>query len=486
MKRIFAMLSLLLAVLAGFSACGGEQPTPDEPVLPATTREEIENLLTTDYIVGYLWYCDGLPEKGELTEDEYLPVDEESGYATLRDLQELLEKTYTPAVAAELLENKDTLGRPRFTERAGTLYKSSRPVFSRYYWDYDAESVTITGETADRITFTVEMENLHTGEKLPLTRSAEKTAEGWRLTEVGIAAAEAGLTAVAAEETRAVAERFVAALAENDTETIAACAGETPETYENWKGMTIPAAEITETLEEYDGCGRYRVHLTVENAFSVFAMGNNFVRLLGGLWVTIWIALVSVAFSIVLGFGFGILMTFKNRAVKIICRIYLEIMRIMPQMVLLFVMYYGLTRSMGISLSGEAASILVFTLWGTAEMGDLVRSSLESVPKHQYESGKAVGLTDRQIFMYIIIPQTLQSLIPLSMNLITRMIKTTSLVVFVGVIEVVKIGQQIVESNRLTIPTASIAVYFVIFMMYFFVCWLLSLAARYIEKRQKR
>ncbi len=225
---------------------------------------------------------------------------------------------------------------------------------------------------------------------------------------------------------------------------------------------------------------------SISTAFSVFAMGNNFVRLLGGLWVTIWIALVSVAFSIVLGFGFGIIMTFKNRAVKIICRIYLEIMRIMPQMVLLFVMYYGLTRSMGISLSGEAASILVFTLWGTAEMGDLVRSSLESVPKHQYESGKAVGLTDRQIFMYIIIPQTLQSLIPLSMNLITRMIKTTSLVVFVGVIEVVKIGQQIVESNRLTIPTASIAVYFVIFMMYFFVCWLLSLAARYIEKRQKR
>lgn len=225
---------------------------------------------------------------------------------------------------------------------------------------------------------------------------------------------------------------------------------------------------------------------SISTAFSVFAMGNNFVRLLGGLWVTIWIALVSVAFSIVLGFGFGILMTIKNRAVKIICRIYLEIMRIMPQMVLLFVMYYGLTRSMGISLSGEAASILVFTLWGTAEMGDLVRSSLESVPKHQYESGKAVGLTDRQIFMYIIIPQTLQSLIPLSMNLITRMIKTTSLVVFVGVIEVVKIGQQIVESNRLTIPTASIAVYFVIFMMYFFVCWLLSLAARYIEKRQKR
>ena len=221
----------------------------------------------------------------------------------------------------------------------------------------------------------------------------------------------------------------------------------------------------------------------IVQAFSVLGMGTNFLRLLGGLWTTVWIALVSVLFSVVLGFAFGILMTLKNRAVRALCKIYLEVMRIMPQLVLLFVAYYGLTRALGISLSGEAASILVFTLWGTAEMGDLVRGALESVPKHQYESGKAIGLTDRQVFFYIITPQTLRSLIPLSMNLITRMIKTTSLVVFVGVIEVVKIGQQIVEANRLTVPTASIAVYFVIFMMYFFVCWILNLGARYVEKR---
>lgn len=224
----------------------------------------------------------------------------------------------------------------------------------------------------------------------------------------------------------------------------------------------------------------------IRQAFGVLAMGTNSLRLLGGLWVTVWIALVSVAFSIVLGFLFGMLMTVKNRAVKAVCRIYLEFMRIMPQMVLLFLAYYGLTRMFNISLSGEAASILVFTLWGTAEMGDLVRGALESVPKHQYESGRAIGLTERQIFFYIIIPQTLRPLLPLSMNLITRMIKTTSLVVFVGVIEVVKIGQQIIEANRLTVPTASIAVYFVIFMMYFFVCWILSLAARAVEKRQKK
>ncbi len=224
----------------------------------------------------------------------------------------------------------------------------------------------------------------------------------------------------------------------------------------------------------------------IKDAFSVLSMGTNFQRLLAGLWTTVWIALVSVAFSIVLGFLFGMVMTCKNKVVRALCKIYLEVMRIMPQLVLLFVAYYGLTRMFSISLSGEAASILVFTLWGTAEMGDLVRGALESVPSHQYESARAIGLTERQVFMYIIIPQTLRSLVPLSMNLITRMIKTTSLVVFVGVIEVVKIGQQIIEANRLTKPTASIAVYFVIFMMYFFVCWILSLGARQIEKRQKQ
>ncbi len=218
-------------------------------------------------------------------------------------------------------------------------------------------------------------------------------------------------------------------------------------------------------------------------SFSVLFKGKNFVRLLGGLGVTIWIAAVSVVISIFLGFLFGILLTRKNRALKLLCAAYLEFMRIMPQMVLLFLAYFGLARAFDISISGEAASIIVFSLWGTAEMGDLVRGALQSIPRHQYESGRAIGLTERQIFFYIIIPQTIKRLVPLSMNLITRMIKTTSLVVFVGVIEVVKVGQQIIEANRMKIPTASIAVYGIIFLMYFIVCWPLSLAADKLEKR---
>jgi len=225
---------------------------------------------------------------------------------------------------------------------------------------------------------------------------------------------------------------------------------------------------------------------SISLSFSVLFKGKNFVRLLAGLGVTIKIALVSILFSLLLGFLFGMLMTRKNRCIRFLSRVYLEFMRIMPQMVLLFIAYYGITHAFGISISGEAASVLVFTMWGMAEMGDLVRGALQSIPRHQYESGRAIGLTERQIFFYIIIPQTVRRLVPLSMNLITRMIKTTSLIVFVGVIEVVKVGQQIIEANRLTIPSASIAVYAMIFFMYFIVCWPLSLLADKIEKRQKK
>ncbi|OYP09633.1 amino acid ABC transporter permease, partial [Lachnotalea glycerini] len=153
--------------------------------------------------------------------------------------------------------------------------------------------------------------------------------------------------------------------------------------------------------------------------------GKNLIRLLGGLWVTLRISLLSAAISIVLGILLGMVMNRKNPITRAITRVYLEFIRIMPQLVLLFLVYFGLTKAFGINLTGETAAVIVFSIWGTAEMGDLVRGALQSIPKHQYESGKAIGLTQLQIYCYIIIPQTIRRLLPLAINLITRMIKTT-------------------------------------------------------------
>ncbi len=211
--------------------------------------------------------------------------------------------------------------------------------------------------------------------------------------------------------------------------------------------------------------------------------GSNAMRLLGGLWVSVQVALISVALSIPLGMLFGIFMTWKNPVAKVISRIYLEIVRIMPQLVLLFVVFFGATRTFGINLSAELASIIVFTFWGTGEMGDLVRGALTSIPKHQYESGEALGLTKSQIYFHIIIPQAMRQLIPTSVNLITRMVKTTSLIMMIGIVEVMKVGQQIIEANRMTSPNAVFGIYGTILLLYFVVCWPLSVLASHLEKK---
>ena len=215
----------------------------------------------------------------------------------------------------------------------------------------------------------------------------------------------------------------------------------------------------------------------------VLFKGTNFVRLLSGLWVAVRISLISVMISIVLGLAVGVLMTSKNRILKAIFRIYLEIVRIMPQMVLLFIVYFGTTRVFGWNLEAEVSAILVFSFWGIAEMGDLVRGALISIPKIQYESAMALGMDGKQIYYHVILPQTIRRLIPLSINLITRMIKTTSLVMMIGIVEVLKVAQQIIEANRRSSPNAAFGIFAVVFLLYFLICWPISKLSVYLEKR---
>lgn len=215
----------------------------------------------------------------------------------------------------------------------------------------------------------------------------------------------------------------------------------------------------------------------------VLFKGTNFVRLLSGLWVAVRISLISVIISIVLGLVVGVLMTSKNRILKVIFRFYLEIVRIMPQMVLLFIVYFGTTRVFGWNMEAEVSAILVFSFWGIAEMGDLVRGALISIPKIQYESAMALGMDGKQIYYHVILPQTIRRLIPLSINLITRMIKTTSLVMMIGIVEVLKVAQQIIEANRRSSPNAAFGIFAVVFLLYFLICWPISKLSVYLEKR---
>lgn len=213
--------------------------------------------------------------------------------------------------------------------------------------------------------------------------------------------------------------------------------------------------------------------------------GNNIERLFGGLLVTIEIAFISIIIGSLLGILIGIIRTSKSKTIRFINRLYLEAFRIIPTLVWLFIFYFGVTTALNIELSGEVVSIIVFSLWGAAEMGDIVRGALDSLPKHQTEAGLSLGLSSFSLYRYVLIPQALRRMLPGSINLATRMVKTTSLVVLIGVIDVTKIGQQIIELSRLKVPTASFWVYGIVFMLYFIICYPLSLLSKKLEIKWK-
>ncbi|MCI6989749.1 MAG: amino acid ABC transporter permease [Campylobacter sp.] len=216
---------------------------------------------------------------------------------------------------------------------------------------------------------------------------------------------------------------------------------------------------------------------------SVIFTSSNISRLLTGLGITLEISLISVAVSLVFGFVLGILMTSKNKLIYAVLKICLEIVRVMPIIVWLFLVYFGLSKTLGVHISAVNASIFVFSIWGVFEMMDLVRGAIVSIPKHQYQSAESLALTKVQIYIYVIIPLATRRLVPACINLLSRMIKTTSVAVLIGVVELVKVGQQIIEITTLKNDMAPLIVYGLIFFIYFLICYPISKLSKILEKR---
>ncbi|MCX2717394.1 amino acid ABC transporter permease [Helicobacter sp. MIT 21-1697] len=214
----------------------------------------------------------------------------------------------------------------------------------------------------------------------------------------------------------------------------------------------------------------------------IFFIGSNFARLLQGVLLTLEIALISIIFATFGGLILGFVMTGRSLIIRGICRFYLECVRIIPILAWLFIVFFGISQQFDINLSAITSAIIVFSLWGVAEVGDLVRGAITSLPKHQNESGKALGLKQWQIMCYIIFPQALRRLLPSIISLSTRMIKTTSLVALLGAVDLLKVGQQIIELNKSN-PNASFWVYGGIFCTYFILCYPLSYLSKMLEKK---
>lgn len=212
----------------------------------------------------------------------------------------------------------------------------------------------------------------------------------------------------------------------------------------------------------------------VHSGIRVLLEGQNFARLMSGLWTSIWIAAISLVIGLALGTLFGIFRTMPNKIIRFLLRLYLEFFRIVPTVVLLYLVYYILPRSLHINWPATWMAVLAFSLWVAAEFSDIVRGAIESVPKSQRESGLALGLNKVQLFRYVLLPQALKLELPATINLATRVIKTTSLLMLISVVEVINVGQQIIEANNQQYPTGVFWVYGLIFILYFILDYPLS------------
>lgn len=225
--------------------------------------------------------------------------------------------------------------------------------------------------------------------------------------------------------------------------------------------------------------------ITEASGASVLFTGDNFTRLLGGLGTSITVAGLALLVGIPLGIILGALRILRNPVLRAVLRLYLEFFRIVPTLVLLFLTYYILPRELGVQVDGVTVAVVTFGLWVAAEISDIVRGSLISVSDHQVDAGKALGMNGLQVLWYVRIPQSINLMVPATINLAARVIMTTSLLLLISVIDVITVGQQIMEVNRMTHPDAAFWVYGFIFLLYFIICWPLAMIAKALEKRAK-
>ena len=204
-------------------------------------------------------------------------------------------------------------------------------------------------------------------------------------------------------------------------------------------------------------------------------------RLLQGTGVTLAISLTAMLISLAGGLVLGVLMTLPSYLLRAACRAYLEFIRFMPVLVLLYIAYFGFAAWFGWHWQAYNVCILIFSLWGIAEMGDLVRGALVSIDRHQSEAALAIGLSKAQAYRYILLPQSLRRVLPGVVNLLTRMVKTTALAALIGVVDLVKVAQQIIELH----PWSSLLIYGTVFLLYFLICYPLSLLAAHLEHKER-
>ncbi|MDE6492274.1 MAG: amino acid ABC transporter permease, partial [Lactobacillus sp.] len=168
--------------------------------------------------------------------------------------------------------------------------------------------------------------------------------------------------------------------------------------------------------------------------------------LLRGLWVTIYVSLISIVLSFILGLFLGLIRYMKIKYVSAIVGFIVDIIRNLPLLLIIFFTYFGLPQ-MGIVTNPTTASIIALVIFEGAMLCEIVRSGIIAVPDGQMEGARSNGMTFGQAMYHVVVPQALHNMIPALLSQFVSLVKDTSLATIIVLPELLYHAQIIYSQN---------------------------------------
>jgi polar amino acid transport system permease protein len=217
----------------------------------------------------------------------------------------------------------------------------------------------------------------------------------------------------------------------------------------------------------------------ISDNFTYFMIGRFPNGPLGGLGLTIYLAVISCILSFFGGLILGLLSLSRKAAIRYPVNLVINTLRGMPLLMVIFWMYFLIPALMGKTVPESQTVIIGLTLFTSSYMSQIVRAGIAGIPKGQTEAAISTGLKHWQAMLYIVLPQGLRNMVPSFVNQFVSLIKDTSLAFIVGVSELTHVATQ-VNNRTMAYPTE---IFIFIACVYFVLCYAFTSFSRWLEQR---
>jgi polar amino acid transport system permease protein len=199
--------------------------------------------------------------------------------------------------------------------------------------------------------------------------------------------------------------------------------------------------------------------------------------LLSGAWLTVSISVVSICLSVLIGMIVSLGALSPLRVLRAANRVYVEVFRSIPILVMILWVYYGLPVLIGVSLEPFAAGVVALVLCDSAFQAEIFRGGIQSIEKGQTEASDSLGLTYRDRMRYVILPQAIKRILPPLGNQFVYMLKMSSLVSVIGLAELTR------KANELTVVEyRPLEIYTILLLEYLALILVASWGVRRLER----